>query len=160
MVETSTTVCEIKGLNPPGHRRQWRREDKRSSLLSKRLDYTKKSFLTFDVARNDILFCRFSCSNEFSFYQNLSSHFHQAWVRWIFAYSNIYNIITQTDWLTEWGTLRLQASEWACVHACFMLARVAMDKSWTNFSLQDEPWAEFSTIEVAACVILCTYGPV
>jgi hypothetical protein len=25
---------------------------------------------------------------------------------------------------------------------------------WTNFSLQDEPWAEFSTSEVAACVIL------
>ncbi len=32
--------------------------------------------------------------------------------------------------------------------------------SWTNFSIQDEPWAEFSTLEVAACVILCTYGPV
>jgi hypothetical protein len=31
---------------------------------------------------------------------------------------------------------------------------------WTNFSLQDEPWAEFSTLEVAAYVILCTYGPV
>ncbi len=31
---------------------------------------------------------------------------------------------------------------------------------WTNFSLQDEPWAEFSTLEVAACIILCTYGPV
>ncbi len=24
---------------------------------------------------------------------------------------------------------------------------------WTNFSLQDEPWAEFSTLEVVACVI-------
>jgi hypothetical protein len=23
--------------------------------------------------------------------------------------------------------------------------------AWTNFSLQDEPWAEFSTLEVAAC---------
>ncbi len=33
-------------------------------------------------------------------------------------------------------------------------------ESWTNFSLQDEPWAEFSTLEVAACIILCTYGPV
>ncbi len=33
-------------------------------------------------------------------------------------------------------------------------------QAWTNFSLQDEPWAEFSTLEVAACVILCTYGPV
>jgi len=33
-------------------------------------------------------------------------------------------------------------------------------KAWTNFSLQDEPWAEFSTLEVAACTILCTYGPV
>ncbi len=32
--------------------------------------------------------------------------------------------------------------------------------AWTNFSLQDEPWAEFSTLEVAACIILCTYGPV
>ncbi len=29
---------------------------------------------------------------------------------------------------------------------------------WTNFSLQDKPWAEFSTLEVAACIILCTYG--
>ncbi len=26
---------------------------------------------------------------------------------------------------------------------------------WTNFSLQDEPWAEFTTLEVAAC----TYCP-
>jgi hypothetical protein len=33
-------------------------------------------------------------------------------------------------------------------------------KSWTNFSLQDEPWAKFSTLEVAACIIICTYGPV
>jgi hypothetical protein len=33
-------------------------------------------------------------------------------------------------------------------------------EAWTNFSLQDEPWAEFSTLEVAACVILCTYCPV
>jgi hypothetical protein len=24
-------------------------------------------------------------------------------------------------------------------------------KPWTNFSWQDEPWAEFSTLEVAAC---------
>jgi hypothetical protein len=24
-------------------------------------------------------------------------------------------------------------------------------QSWTNFSLQDKPWAEFSTLEVAAC---------
>ncbi len=31
---------------------------------------------------------------------------------------------------------------------------------WTNFGLQDEPWAEFSTLEVAACIILCTYSPV
>ncbi len=23
--------------------------------------------------------------------------------------------------------------------------------AWTNFSWQDEPWAEFSTLEVAAC---------
>jgi hypothetical protein len=23
-------------------------------------------------------------------------------------------------------------------------------QAWTNFSLQDEPWAEFSTLEVAA----------
>ncbi len=30
--------------------------------------------------------------------------------------------------------------------------------SWTNFSLQDEPWAEFTTLEVAAC-IPCTYLP-
>ncbi len=30
---------------------------------------------------------------------------------------------------------------------------------WTKFSLQDEPWAEFSTLEVAAC-IPCTYCPV
>ncbi len=28
--------------------------------------------------------------------------------------------------------------------------------AWTNFSLQDKPWAEFSTLEVAAC-IPCTY---
>jgi hypothetical protein len=31
---------------------------------------------------------------------------------------------------------------------------------WTNFSLQDEPWAEFSTLEVAAACIPCTYCPV
>jgi hypothetical protein len=31
---------------------------------------------------------------------------------------------------------------------------------WTNFSLQDEPWAEFSTLEVAAACIPCTYSPV
>jgi hypothetical protein len=30
---------------------------------------------------------------------------------------------------------------------------------WTNFSLQDKNWAEFSTLEVAAC-IPCTYCPV
>jgi hypothetical protein len=32
--------------------------------------------------------------------------------------------------------------------------------AWTNFSLQDEPWAEFSTLEVAAACIPCTYCPV
>ncbi len=26
-----------------------------------------------------------------------------------------------------------------------------MEEPWTNFSWQDEPWAEFSTLEVAAC---------
>jgi hypothetical protein len=31
--------------------------------------------------------------------------------------------------------------------------------TWTNFSLQDKPWAEFSTLEVAVC-IPCTYCPV
>jgi hypothetical protein len=29
--------------------------------------------------------------------------------------------------------------------------------AWTNLSLQDKPWAEFSTLEVAACIILYTY---
>jgi hypothetical protein len=33
-------------------------------------------------------------------------------------------------------------------------------QSWTNFSLQDKPWAEFSTLEVAAACIPCTYCPV
>jgi hypothetical protein len=33
------------------------------------------------------------------------------------------------------------------------------EKPWKNVSLQDEPWAEFSTLEVAAC-IPCTYCPV
>ncbi len=28
------------------------------------------------------------------------------------------------------------------------------DFAWTNFSLQDEPWAEFSTLEVAALHIM------
>ncbi len=32
--------------------------------------------------------------------------------------------------------------------------------AWTNFSLQDKPWAKFATLEVAACIILCTYCPV
>ncbi len=31
--------------------------------------------------------------------------------------------------------------------------------AWTNFSLQDKPWAEFTTLEVAACKP-CTYCPV
>ncbi len=26
--------------------------------------------------------------------------------------------------------------------------------AWTNFSLQDEPWAEFTTLDVAACITL------
>jgi hypothetical protein len=30
------------------------------------------------------------------------------------------------------------------------------DLSWINFSLLDEPWAKFSTLEAAAC-IPCTY---
>jgi hypothetical protein len=34
-----------------------------------------------------------------------------------------------------------------------------LENSWTNFRLLAEPWAKFSTLEVAACVILCTYGP-
>ena len=34
-----------------------------------------------------------------------------------------------------------------------------LEESWTNFSLQDEPWAEFTTLDVAAC-IPCTYCPV
>ncbi len=39
-------------------------------------------------------------------------------------------------------------------------ARVVIyDHPWTNFSLQDEPWAEFTALEVAAC-IPCTYCPV
>jgi hypothetical protein len=28
---------------------------------------------------------------------------------------------------------------------------------WTNFSQQDKPWAEFSTLEVAVCG-LCNFG--
>jgi hypothetical protein len=32
-------------------------------------------------------------------------------------------------------------------------------QSWTNFSLQDKPWAKFSILEVAAC-IPCIYCPV
>jgi hypothetical protein len=32
-------------------------------------------------------------------------------------------------------------------------------KPWTNFSLQDEPWAKFTTLEVAACNPF-TYCPV
>jgi hypothetical protein len=33
-----------------------------------------------------------------------------------------------------------------------MLSFIVLDvSSWTNFSWQDEPWAEFSTLEVAAC---------
>jgi hypothetical protein len=32
-------------------------------------------------------------------------------------------------------------------------------KPWTNFSRQDDPRAEFSTLEVAAC-IPCAYCPV
>jgi hypothetical protein len=31
---------------------------------------------------------------------------------------------------------------------------------YENFSLQDKPWAEFSTLEVAAACIPCTYCPV
>jgi hypothetical protein len=40
------------------------------------------------------------------------------------------------------------------------LLSVASGAPWTNFSLQDEPWAEFSTLEVAAACIPCTYCPV
>jgi hypothetical protein len=29
----------------------------------------------------------------------------------------------------------------------------AMPWPWTNFSLRDKTWAEFSTLEVAACVL-------
>jgi hypothetical protein len=36
-------------------------------------------------------------------------------------------------------------------HKMFHLDRL---QPWTNFSLQDEPWAEFSTLEVAAACIL------
>jgi len=36
-------------------------------------------------------------------------------------------------------------------YKCLVLS---MDKLW----LPDEPWAEFSTLEVAACIILCTYS--
>jgi hypothetical protein len=32
-------------------------------------------------------------------------------------------------------------------------------QAWTNFSKQDETWTEFSTLEVAACV-LCTCAAV
>ncbi len=35
--------------------------------------------------------------------------------------------------------------------------RKEREKAWTNFSLQDESWAEFSTLEVAAVCIPCTY---
>ncbi len=43
---------------------------------------------------------------------------------------------------------------------CFINLMFHQLDAWTNFSLQDEPWAEFSTLEVAACIILSTYGPV
>ncbi len=42
--------------------------------------------------------------------------------------------------------MRLTPSLWKCF----------TQVPWTNFSLQDKPWAEFSTLEVAAC-IPCTY---
>ncbi len=31
---------------------------------------------------------------------------------------------------------------------------VQRSQSWTNFTRQDEPWAEFSTLEVAACHVM------
>ncbi len=34
--------------------------------------------------------------------------------------------------------------------AHFQMPRTQL-KTWTNFSWQDKPWAEFSTLEVAAC---------
>ncbi len=52
-------------------------------------------------------------------------------------------------WLTEECLERTQR-----VRACQCV------RAWTNFSLQDEPWAEFSTLEVAAACIPCTYCPV
>ncbi len=33
-------------------------------------------------------------------------------------------------------------------------------ESWTNFSQQDLTWAEFSTLEVAACIMSCAYHAV
>jgi hypothetical protein len=44
------------------------------------------------------------------------------------------------------------------INLCLSLANMSCQiceqswsKPWTNFSRQDEPWAEFSTLEVAAC---------
>ncbi len=59
-----------------------------------------------------------------------------------------------------------------CYAVCFVILSVVIlnvmaptnyaatkARPWTNFSSQDSPWAEFSTLEVAAC-IPCTYCPV
>jgi hypothetical protein len=48
----------------------------------------------------------------------------------------------------------------ACICPCCMHWSVtSWANPWTNFSLQDELWAEFTTLEVAACKP-CTFCPV
>ncbi len=66
--------------------------------------------------------------------------------------NNEYCLVSLTK--QHFGQLGLQ-------HTSFLVGRTqtGLNKTlytWTNFSLQDEPWAEFSTLEVAAW-IPCTY---
>jgi hypothetical protein len=53
----------------------------------------------------------------------------------------------------------LRINKHPSLFVCDVIYKQEMVYAWTNFSLQDEPWAEFSTLEVAASTP-CTYYPV
>ncbi len=72
--------------------------------------------------------------------------------------SNLYfppfydSVSGKTNWRESFCTVHLLIKVACIVKKLVMLALSKAANPWTNFSLQDEPWAEFSTFRSGCCM--------
>ncbi len=69
------------------------------------------------------------------------------------------NLLGQFKTFFSQNNLAYSLVDFTCLGEMKIITCSIVLNPWTNFSLQDEPWAEFTTLDLAACVP-CTYCPV